>query len=264
MIKKPICLIDLAIVLIILLMAAYTGLAQSDAQIKLSLDKIVGYKSGFWSSQLEVQGVLRLIAEVPAEVKQVTFYLDGETNMGTISQPPFELQFSSDAYALGLHTITALGITGDGRQIGSNPVVVKFVSAGEGLVVGLKIGIPLLVLIVIVSLLSWNNTSSRNKKLVSLPPGTPRTYGSAGGAICGRCGRPFPLHNLTMNLGYYIKLERCPYCGNFRFVRRRTMSELRIAEAAELKMAELEIKPPSLNAKEKLQRELDASRYQND
>ena len=261
--RKSICLIELVIALIILLLAAYPVLAQGGSQIKLSLDKVVGYKSGFWSSQLEAQGVLRLDADVPVEVSQVTFYMDGENIMGTASQPPFSLQFSSDSYPLGLHTITARAITQDGRQIGSNPVVVKFVSAADGLAVGLKIGIPLLVLILIISLASWNNNSGR-KKLADLPPGAPRTYGPAGGAICGRCLRPFPLHNLSMNLGYYIKLERCPYCGILRFVRRRTMSELRAAEAAELKMAESEIKMPSLDDEAKLRRELNASRYQKD
>jgi len=266
MIKKKICPGDRLIVLIILLMAVYPALAQSNSQIKLGLDKVVGYKSGFWSSQLEVQGVLRLIADVPAgvEISQVKFYIDGETSMGAVSQPPFDLQFSSDAYPLGLHTITARGTTADGRQIGSNPVVVKFVSAGEGLIVGLKIGIPLLVLIIFITLTSAYLSSSRRKKQVSLPPGTPRNYGSAGGAICGRCGRPFPLSSLSPNLGPSLRLERCPFCGYFRFFRRQPLSELRLAEAAEVKMAEPGVKMPSPDGEEKLRRELDASRYQKD
>jgi len=261
--NRPIYLISLGITLVLLQLAVISGLAQSNSQINLSLHKVVGYKSGFWSSQLEAQGTLKVNADVPSAVTRVTFYINGDTIMGEDSQAPFDLQFSSDTYPPGMHTITARGFTNDGGEIGSNALSVKFVTAAESVTAGLLIAVPLAVLVIIVSSASWLITRTKRQKLVRLPPGTPRTYGSAGGAICGRCGRPFALHSLSLNL-VNLKLERCPYCGYLRFVRRRTLNELHVAEAAELKMADSEIKLPALDVEEKLRRELDASRYQKD
>ncbi len=260
--KRVKLVIALGISLILLQLAVITGLAQSDSQLELSLEKVVGYKSGFWSSQLEAQGILVLNAAAPSNVTKVSFYIDGETVMGEDSEAPFSLQFNSDTYPTGMHTITARGFTSAGLESGMAALKVKFVTTAESINAGLLIGIPLLVVVILISSASWFATRSKRQRLASLSPGTPRTYTSAGGAICSRCGRPFTLHHLSPNLVNF-KLERCPFCGNLRFHRIRSLSELRAAEAAELEMIDSSAKPPSLDEKEKLRREIDASRFQN-
>ncbi len=259
--KKSIFPLATVFALILLHLAAISGLAQSNPQIYLSLNKVIGYKSGFWSGQLEAQGTLVVNAEVPASVTRVEFYIDGSTLMGKDDQSPFKHQFSSDAYPLGMHVLTARGFTSGGEEVGSNAIQVKFVTAAEGVNAGLLIAVPLVVVAILFSSISWYFTRTKRKNLSSLPAGAPRQYGSAGGAICGRCGRPFPLHALSPNL-INFKLERCPYCGRFGFVRLRSLDELRGAEAAELETAGTPINPPAIDPAEKLRRELEASRYQ--
>ena len=129
--------IALGIALILLRVVMIAGLAQSDSQLYISLSKVIGYKSGFWSSQLEAQGTLAVNAEAPAGVARVAFYIDGSTLMGEDTQPPFSLQFYSDAYSLGMHTLTARGFTAEGKEMGSNAIRVKFVTAAESINAGL-------------------------------------------------------------------------------------------------------------------------------
>ncbi len=261
MVKKTTIIIALGIALILLKLVTIVGMAQADSQVYLTLDKVIGYKSGFWVSQLEAQGTLAVNAEAPAGVTRVAFYIDGSTLMGEDTQAPFSLQFYSDSYVLGMHTLTARGFTAEGKEIGSNTISVKFVTTAESVNAGLLIAVPLAIVVILFSSITWYAT--RAKKLASLPAGAPRVYGSAGGAICGRCGRPFAMHNLSLNL-VSLKLERCPYCGRLAFVRRRSEAELHRAEAAELETAGSAAKTSTPDPSEKLRRDIDASRYQND
>ncbi len=261
--KKSSIVIALGIALILLRLVMIVGLAQSGTQIYISLNKVIGYKSGFWVSQLEAQGTLVINAEAPTGVTQVAFYIDGSMLMGEDSQPPFSLQFSSDAYSLGMHTLSARGFTADRMEIGSNAISVKFVTAAEGVNAGMLIAVPLAIVVILFSSISWYATRSKKHRLASLPAGAVRNYGSAGGAICGRCGRPFAMHNLSFNL-VSLKLERCPYCGRLAFVRRRSEAELRRAEASELEQAGAGIQMPSVSTEEKLRREMEDSRYLKD
>ncbi len=261
--KKSTFVIALGIALILLRLVMLVGLAQSDSQIYISLNKVIGYKSGFWVSQLEAQGTLVINAEAPSGVTRVSFYIDGGTLMGEDTQPPFSLQFSSDAYPLGMHTLSARGFTAGGTEINSNAISVKFVTAAEGVNAGLLIAVPLAIVVILFSSISWYATRSKKHSLSSLPAGAPRDYGSAGGAICGRCGRPFAMHNLSINL-VSLKLERCPYCGRLAFVRRCSVEELRRAEAAEVKYGRDDVQPSSVSVEEKMRRDIEGSRYQND
>jgi hypothetical protein len=96
-------------------------------------------------------------------------------------------------------------------------------------------------------------------KLKDLPPGAPRQYGAAGGAICPRCRRPFSRHFLSLNV-LVGKLERCPFCGKWSILAAQPLSILRAAEAAELEEAVGEAVPPE-SEEERLRKELDQSRY---
>jgi hypothetical protein len=68
------------------------------------------------------------------------------------------------------------------------------------------------------------------------------------------------LKALSINISPFHKLERCPYCGKWAAVRRKSLDELRAAEREELKQAAgtLEF---GLSEEEKLRRELENTRY---
>ncbi len=147
--------IALGIALVLLKLVTIVGLAQSGSQLYLSLGKVTGYKSGFWSSQLEAQGTLVVNAEAPSGVTRVAFFIDGSTPMGEVTQPPFSLQFSSDAYPLGMHILTARGFTDEGNEMGSNEIRVKFVTAAESVKAGVLIAVPLAIVVILFSSISW-------------------------------------------------------------------------------------------------------------
>ena len=99
-------------------------------------------------------------------------------------------------------------------------------------------------------------------KAGQVPPGTPRNYGVAGGAICPRCGRPFARHLFApkMLLG---KLERCPYCGKWSIVRAASRQQLAAAEAAELQQAASGQPMSAQFDQDQLRHDLEDSRFQD-
>ena len=103
--------------------------------------------------------------------------------------------------------------------------------------------------------------SRRRGNVESIPPGTAREYGLGGGAICPRCRRPFRLSLLDLKLGLGYKVARCEHGGKVRIVRRLGLDELRSAEAAEQTDAQLVHPVPGKSQAEKLQDDVDASRF---
>jgi DNA-directed RNA polymerase subunit RPC12/RpoP len=148
------------------------------------------------------------------------------------------------------------------KELQSQPLTVKFVTADAGMKAAMSFIIPLLVVVFGAMLLSFlmPMVFTRGKKL-DTPLGAERKYGFAGGAICPRCSRPFPIPFLALNLGPAHRFARCPYCGKTGLMRRRSIDELRRAEAAELKMAAPA--EPVLSEEEKLRKEIEDSRYHN-
>ncbi|MGE5223965.1 MAG: Ig-like domain-containing protein [Omnitrophica WOR_2 bacterium] len=246
--------------ILFLALASSPAWAQSGAQVTLHLTKIVGYYSGFLSSQKQAQGLLQVSADGPANLTKVVFYIDGNTVMGEVTQAPFRLQFNSGSYSLGQHFLTAVGFTSDGVQLNSNTIDVKFVTAGEGLQVGLTILLPVIGLVLLAGLVTIGISSLSGRKMADLPLGAPRQYGISGGTICPRCGRPFALHPLSMHLSFVGKFERCPFCGRLGFFQRQSMEALHLAEQAERKDAQAG-QAPEESEEERLRRELDSSRY---
>ena len=154
--------------------------------------------------------------------------------MGTDTAAPFNLQFNTDSYPLGEHTLSAVGYTSDGAELNSNQIVSQFVPAGTGMQSVTKFILPLLGVIALVALIAvFVPVLLSRGKLATTPLGTERKYGIGGGAVCPKCGRPFPLRLWWINLGA-SKIDRCPYCGKWSFVRPRPLEQLRQAEAAEL------------------------------
>ena len=201
--------------------------AQTADQLQLGLSRDFGY-GGFGN---DIQGLFSMkIKNPPSNLVKVDFYIDS-TSIGEDTQAPFSLQFNTDSYPLGSHALSAVGYTSDGQQISSNTITAQFVPASAGTQAVLKIVLPIIGLVVLMVLASFGLPLIFNKgKLASLPPGAARNYGIGGGAICPKCGRPFPLRLWFINLGT-SKIDRCPYCGKWSLLHRSSLAELRAAAA---------------------------------
>jgi hypothetical protein len=248
------------VLLVVLLFAlsASIAAAQSTPQLQLGLSRDFGYALGG-----EIQGTFTIsIKNPPDNLSRVTFYIDS-TSMGEVTQSPFRLQFNTSSYALGAHTFSAIGYTTGGTELASNTISAQFVPASAGTQVILKFVLPVVGLILILALVSVAVPLITSKgKLKGLPLGAPRNYGVGGGAICPKCGRPFPLRLWMINIGF-SKLDRCPFCGRWSLVRRASLDELREAEEAELSQAQSGTTVAGESEEDKLKKDLDESRYQN-
>jgi hypothetical protein len=228
--------------------------AQEEAELRLTLRRDFGYASGSG----DIQGAFMVRASGPQDLQRVVFYLDDQT-LGEAAQPPFELRFHTESYPLGEHSLSATGFTASGQELRANPVRVRFVSAEEGFQTGMRIVLPLLGIVFGLIALSFVVSFATAGKLKNLPPGAPRQYGAAGGAICPRCGRPFSRHFFSPNM-LVGKLERCPFCGKWSILAAQPLSVLRLAEAAELDATGGETVPQE-SEEERLRKELGQSRY---
>jgi len=249
----------LIVLLIFVLASVNSASAQTAGELQLGLNRDFGM-SGFGDN---IQGLFTLkIKSPPANLTRVEFFLDSKS-MGEDTQAPFSLQFNTDSYALGQHTFSAVGYTADGQEMNSNPITAVFVTAGEGGNLALKIVIPIVGLLILAMVVSYAIPTILNKgKISSLPLGATRNYGIGGGVICPKCGRPFPLRLWMFHLGF-SRIDRCPFCGKWSFVRQASLTDLRAAEAAELARAQPETTISGEPEADKLKKELDDSRFQN-
>lgn len=233
-------------------LAPWTASGQ-DEELTLKLSRDWGY-GGFNG---DIQGTFSMKASGPENLARVEFYID-DTPIGEVTSAPFTLQFLTDNYPPGAHSMRAVGYTGDGEELRSQVIGATFVSASAGNQAVVKIIVPLLVVIVAAVLLAFLVSLVTGRKLKRLPPGTPRQY-PLGGGICPKCGRPMAYHLVGLNV-LVGKLDRCPYCGKWSVIRRAPLDALRAAEQAELSTAAVPI--PTASEEEKLRKELDDSKYQ--
>jgi hypothetical protein len=238
---------------ILFLLTTSNAFAQDGGELQLRLRRDFGYSAGG-----DIQGTFTLRVSGPEDLSRVVFFIDDQ-EIGQAEQAPFELRFNTGDFGMGQHTLSARGFTQDDRELSSNAIRINFVSAEEGWQAGLRIMGPMLALVLGVLLLSALVPLLTSKKLENLPAGTPRNYGAAGGAICPRCGRPYPRHFFAPNM-VFGKLERCPFCGKWAIVAGQPLSRLRQAEQAELENAPSETIAQE-SEEERLRKELDASRY---
>jgi hypothetical protein len=253
MLKK----ITLALALMLGLMAAIPAHAQEGDALTLRLSRNFGYSSGTG----KVQGSFTLKASGVDDLVRVTFFIDGEP-LGEGSAEPFEVRFVTDDYPLGLHTLHALGVTASGQEYRSNEIRAEFVTADEGWQAAIRIMLPVMGLFLIAMTLSLVVTFASGRKFKDLPAGAPRHYGYAGGAVCPRCGRPFPRHLWSPNL-FFGKLERCPFCGKWAVLDAAPLDRLRAAEQEELQAAESAGATTPQSEQDRLRKELEDSRYQD-
>ena len=232
---------------------------QSADQLQLSLRRDFGY-GGFGN---DIQGLFTAhINNPPDDLTRVVFLID-DTSMGEDTTPPFSLQFNTDSYPLGSHILSAVGYISDGKEIDSNKITAQFVPASSGTQAIVKIVVPIFGLILLMGLIAVFLPLVLSKgKMSSLPLGSPRKYGIGGGSVCPKCGRPFPIRLWWINLGM-SKLDRCPFCGKWSFVRSRSLIELRDAEAVESAQAQPSTTVSGETDAEKLKKELDDSKFQD-
>jgi hypothetical protein len=250
-----------SIVLLVLLLSAFSAtltFAQSTPQLQLGLRRDFGYSLGG-----DIQGTFTIsINNPPGDLSRVTFYIDS-TSIGEVTKSPFSLQFNTGSYALGAHAFSAIGYTTSGAELTSNTIQAQFVPASAGTQAILKFVLPVLGLVVILIVVSVAIPLVTGKgKLKDLPLGAPRNYGVGGGAICPKCGRPFPLRLWWINVGF-SKIDRCPFCGKWSLVRRASPEALREAEQAELPQAQPGTTVAGESEEDKLKKDLDDSRYLN-
>jgi hypothetical protein len=207
----------------------------------------------------ELQGRFTFTVTGPQELASATLLIDGR-EVATGSQAPFRFPLDTGAYEVGQHTLSATGRTQDGQVLRSNDLVVQFVSAGRATESLQRIVLPLVALVLAISVLGTVGSSwlAGRRSHGSTPEG-PRSYGLAGGAICPKCARPFPLTLFQPNM-ITGKLARCPYCGKWSVVRRASPQALAAAEAAERAAAHPTVR--ELSPEEKLRQQIEQSRYQ--
>lgn len=257
--KKPIVLRLIALLFAAWLAAVLPGLATAQNEgLSLRISKIIGFNN-FTNSQ--IQGTFSLQASGPGDLAKVTFFIDGNP-MGQATQSPYKITFNTGSYSLGAHTLSALGTTSGGQELKSNDLQINILSPQASSSTAFKIIIPILIIVGVAAVLSavfpWLMRGGKNE---DLPLGAPRNYGISGGAICPRCKRPYARHAFSLNMGIGAKLDRCPYCGKWAVVRRRSLEELRAAEAAELLQVGGAGAVPEESEEEKLRKEIDKSRY---
>ncbi|MCU0485292.1 MAG: Ig-like domain-containing protein [Anaerolineales bacterium] len=248
----------IAILILIVLGFSYSNSWAQEEELTLSWSRDFGYASGGG----DIQGVFSLTAKGPANIAKVEFYID-DTLIGSVTSPPFKLQFTTDNHSLGVHTIYATATLDDGSELRTRDYKRNFVAAGEGMQAALKILLPLLGLVFGILLISYVGPLLLNRgKRKFVPFGTPRNYGVMGGTICPRCQRPFALHLMSINISFTGRLDFCPHCGKWSIVHRKPLAELRQAEQAEVAESTEENQIKGLSEEEKLRKELDNSRYQ--
>ena len=244
----------LLLALLMILFVSIPVMAQDEQpELQISLTRDFGY-GGFGN---DIQGTFSIKVSGPDDLVEVAFYLD-DVLMGTDNQAPYRMQFNTDNYDPGLHTIYAVGTRSDGTQLEPRQLVQDFLSSDEANSKALGLVGPILGSTLLVSVIGFLIPMLTGKKGAQRPIGE---YGAAGGTVCPRCGFPFSRNVLSPNL-LLGKLERCPHCGKWSIRARASQADLTAAEerlwAARDESAQIEIDP-----EDNLKRALDESRFED-
>lgn len=232
-----------------LLIGARPAAAQDDQSFTISLSRDFGY-GGF---ENDIEGLFSFHAHGPGNLTRVDFYIDEEI-VASDETAPFSYQFSTKTYSPGQHRLYALGLTTDEQQLRSNEIVRVFLSADEARdkVVGLIFPMFAIVLLILVLVTVIPLALGRGKP-------QPGKYGISGGAVCPKCGLPFPIHFFSFHAGAN-NFEHCPHCSKWVWVRKANKADLAAAEARWMgndTIANSETK------EDRLRRQIDESRYDN-
>ena len=226
-----------------------TSLAYAQApSLNLSLSRDWGY-GGFND---DIQGTFSFKVSGPADLVKVEFYIDA-TKIGEAAQAPFNLQFVTDEYPNGDHTLSARGTTASGKVLVSPPVAARFVAASEGSRAMLSFVVPILVLVFAAILISGFVSMSAGRKA-----GASHTF-PLGGGLCPHCGSPVAFQFFSMNL-LGSKFQRCPSCGKWGVTKRASLDVLRAAQQAEASSGQPQ--PSAESEADQMKKAIDDSKYQ--
>lgn len=244
-------------IIIALLLAAIIilpALAQDAAPaLELKLNRDFGY-GGFSG---DIQGQFSLKATGPESLVSVHFMIDEET-LAVDNEAPFKVQFHTDSYETGIHTLSAVGTLADGSEIESKVLTRDFV-AGDAVMESMgDMLIPLLAVIGGITLIGVLGPVLLTGKGKQFKLGQ---YGPAGGAVCKQCTMPFSRFVMSPNL-LVGKLSRCPHCGKWQISARawgETLSEAEDRLRADQTEGVEDIAEQS--EEDRLREQLDASRF---
>jgi hypothetical protein len=223
--------------------------AQGDAALSLRLSRDVG--SGFGS---QIQGTFSFHVTGPATLERVVFLIDNQ-EIGEDAEAPFRLQFRTANYAAGIHTLSAIGFTTDGRQLTSNSLRREFITGSAAVQRTLTIIIPILILIIGGRAISAR-IANRNRQKAGLPP----VHGPLGGTICPNCAKPYAFHIWSFNLVAF-RFDRCPHCGRWKLVNKYHPDVLAAAAEAMQQAEDKSTRQSASSPEEKLRRQLEDSRF---
>lgn len=220
----------------------------AQSELVLGINRDFGY-GGFDN---KIQGLFTLTATGSDDLASVDFYIDEEL-IGSASQSPFRLQFSTNGYSPGEHRFHATGHLSSGAEVQSNEIVRVFLTKDESINSAVGFVFPLIGFILIVMIAAAVIPALLGKKEKV------GEYGFLGGTVCPKCGMPFSLRIMGINwLGG--KLQRCPHCGKWSVVRRASPEALAASEARW--RGEDQSSNPSDSDKERTRRQIDDSRYE--
>ena len=237
---------------LILVFPALAFAQEEDESFILRINRDFGYGGGS-----QIQGRFSMRASGPDDLERVEFFIDGEI-VNEDGEAPFRFNFSTDDYSPGVHKLSALGYTRSGGVLSSVTFTYEFLSAEDARSATLKLVVPLLAIVGVVSLVAIIGPALLGKRKGAFRMGE---YGVAGGAVCPRCTFPYSRHMLSPNL-ILGKLERCPHCGKWAIVARANPSDL---EAAEVRLQldhEQGRRPLDREDDQDLKRMLEESRYE--
>ena len=235
-----------------LILMPVAGMAQEeDEGFKLSIRREFGYGGGS-----RIQGRFSMRASGPESINRVEFLIDGEVVFND-NELPFRYDFSTGEYPAGVHSLSAIGYTNSGETLQSGTWTYEFVTAEQARTDVLKILAPIVGLVLLFMIVGVLVPFLMGKRKGGFRPGE---YGSAGGAVCTRCGLPFTRHFFSPNL-LLGKLERCPHCGKWGIVRAASRAELEAAEARLALDEERGRLTPDEDEQERLKRLIDESRF---
>ena len=237
--KKVLILFVLTALLSLFSMHAVS--AHSGEDFSLSLTRSFGY-GGFGN---DIQGYFQIKLKGPLEdVASVTYTLDGEP-IGTVTVSPFKLDFNTEDFKPGERYLGATVKLTDGDEVTAKVLLVKILSKEGASKSVFRILIPLFALIFGAAIISSVIAGRANRGM----PGEHQNYnGLYGGAVCPKCGHPFPRSFLGINLAV-MRVERCPNCGKWINSMRASPDELAAAEEAEAEKYRVEKGLPSSGRK---------------
>ena len=241
--KRPIYL-----VLLLLLLVVSPALSQGESSLSLRLRRDFGFGAG-----TSIRGTFSYRIDGPDDLAQVQFLIDDEV-IGEDTDAPFRWQFNTKDYDLGVHTLSAIGYTTDGRTLQSNTITREFISGGDS-----SQFTGILIVVILVLVVGGRLISARIANRGQSSTSKQADSGPLGGTICPRCGRPYAIHIWSLNL-IAGRIDRCPHCKKWAFVHRANPDALVAANEPSVEPPP-SLPAPDLGSQNDLDHRLDDSRY---